>query len=204
MVPSAAATIHRRTGRRACSARGALYATKVDAQIRQASQGTKSLEHVLRDLLARALKERAPLPLSTWLEAVAKARGTAEQADFDRWIEQGREPRLPPGALGNCFRSVTAPYEIFSLGFDEAATQASMSRQVVGLDPRGPAYRAGLREGDAVRSVRYRRGEPRVPAKVKVQRDGKTEQLSYRPVGGSRPGQTWRRVAGIDDDKCPR
>lgn len=185
-------------------ARGALYATKVDAQIRQATKGAKSLEHVLRQLLEQALKERRALPLTAWLEAVEGLRGQSEQADFDGWIRRGDEPRLPAGALGKCFRPSTGAYEIFSLGFDAEATQATRTRTVVGLDPKGPAYRAGLRDDDVVQSVRYRRGDPRVQVSLKVQREGKVEPLSYRPVGGSRRGQQWRRVAGISSDQCPR
>ncbi|MBW2456573.1 MAG: hypothetical protein JRI68_18795 [Deltaproteobacteria bacterium] len=185
-------------------ARGALYATKVDAQIRRATKGTTSLEGLLRQLLERALKERRALPLAAWLEAVEGLRGHSEQADFDGWIRRGEEPKLPTGALGKCFRSRAGAYEIFSLGFDAEATLAAPNRNVVDLDRRGPAYRAGLRDGDVVRSARYRQGNPDVSVELKVEREGKVLPLSYRPVGGTRRGQQWQRVRGIASDQCPR
>ncbi|MCT6647270.1 hypothetical protein N4G37_14475, partial [Enterococcus faecalis] len=75
--------------------------------------------------------------------------------EWQRFIARGEAPALDGVPLGPCFRIVTRDYALFALGFDADATSTPAEPRPVGLDPNGPAARAGLRADDAVRFAQY-------------------------------------------------
>ncbi|MCA9637347.1 MAG: hypothetical protein KC420_15080, partial [Myxococcales bacterium] len=91
----------------------------------------------------------------------------------------------------------------FELGFDAARSQAAEPPAIVGLDPRGPAARAGLREGERLHSVVADRSDPSIPAEVVVERRSGPITVTYRPRGASVRGQGWRRSPRADPKFCP-
>jgi hypothetical protein len=182
-------------------ARGALYAARINALVRDKSKGGWSLDTILLELLAQARKEQKPLPASAWVEAVVRTLGEREREAFTRTIERGEEVVLPANVLGHCFRSTIGDYVDFDLGFDEVATREGKGGVVVGLEPKGPAARAGLRPGDVV-EAEYRNGHTDVPAKLTVKRGAETLHLSYTPAGARHKGPTWTRLPATPDEKC--
>jgi hypothetical protein len=183
-------------------ARGALYAARINALVREKSKGASSLDTIILELVTEARKSHQPLPLSAWTDAVARVLGPAEVETFDRTINRGEEVVLPKGVLGHCYRAGTGQYVAFDLGFNGPATQMSKTGQVVGIEPGGPAERAGVKPGDVVVVADYRDGHSEVPVVLTVKREPQTVQIKYAPKGLSYRGPTWTRVPGTSDDAC--
>jgi hypothetical protein len=183
------------------AARGALYAARVNARIREKSKGAASIDTVILELIAQARKEERPLPASAWTDALVRQLGPDARDEFARAVERGEEVALPKGVLGRCFRETTREYVAFDLGFDATATRESKKGEVVGLVQGGPAARAGLRPGDAVEAD-YRDGHVEVPVKLTVTRGTETLHLTYSPAGERHRGPDWTRIAGTPDERC--
>ncbi|NUQ78867.1 MAG: hypothetical protein HUU21_35530, partial [Polyangiaceae bacterium] len=184
-------------------ARGALYATRADAEIRAKSNGKTSLDDVLRALYAKARAERGPLPVSAWTEAISKEIGGDEAGAFAAMIENGGEIRIPDAAFGPCFRAAARRYEAFDLGFEEAR-EPKDTRKIESVRAGGPADKAGLRAGDVIVEAKFTRGRSDVPASITVERGGEKKTITYRPAGPSVPGQGWARKKEIPDESCAR
>ena len=184
------------------AARGALYATLVDAEIRAASGGRRSLDEVIIALYRRALDKRKALPAADWVEALTLDLGSRGAAEYKRYIEMGEAIVLPDDALGACFRPARATYSRFELGYDERATRDSIKRTVVGLDPAGPAFRAGVREGDIIDAAEYRAGRTDMPVRLTVLRRGNALSLSYLPRDAERAAQGFTRVRDVPEERC--
>jgi hypothetical protein len=182
-------------------ARGALYAARVNALLRDKSKGGRSIDTLVLELLEQARKEKRALPVSAWVDAVVKALGPAERDAFAKIIEHGDEAVLPANVLGRCFRAGTGEYVAFDLGFDAQATREGKTGEVVGLVPGGPAAKAGLRAGDIV-DADYKDQHPEVPVKLTVKRGNETLKLTYSATGARHKGPIWTRVAGTPDEKC--
>jgi hypothetical protein len=182
-------------------ARGALYAALVDARIRSATKNARSLATILRELYAQASASGKALPVSAWVAAVHADLGD-EAARLHQRLESGAEITLPDDALAPCYRAASMRFARFDLGYDARATDAARPHVVVGLEPAGPAARAGVREGDVVETVDFKDGRADVPVKIMVTRAGASVKLEYLPRGAEHPGQGWTRVAGISADRC--
>ncbi len=182
-------------------ARGALYAARVNALVRDKSKGGWSLDTIVLELLAQARKEQKPLPASAWVEAVVRTLGEKERDAFARTIDHGEEVVLPANVLGKCYRAGTGETVAFDLGFDAEATREGKTGEVVGLVPGGPAARAGLQARDIVEAD-YRDGHSDVPVKLKVKRGAASVTLSYLPAGKRYKVPAWTRLPGTPDEKC--
>jgi hypothetical protein len=183
--------------------RGALYATRLDAEIRAKSDGKTSLDDVLRGLYAKAREARGPLPVSAWIEAVSKELGKGEADAFAAIIEKGGEIRVPDAAFGPCFRAAGRRYEAYELGFEEVSEPAD-PRKIASVRAGGPADKAGLRAGDEIVEAKITRGRSDVPVSITIERGGAKKTLTYRPAGPPTPGQGWARKKEIPDESCAR
>ena len=77
---------------------------------------------------------------------MAKRFGLDVHADVENVIEQGKPALLPDNAFGPCIAIATKLVPKFDPGFDLVATSRN-GGTVVGLEPGGPADRAGMKEG---------------------------------------------------------
>jgi predicted metalloprotease with PDZ domain len=174
----------------------------VNALVRDKSKGAQSIDSVVLGLLEQARKEKKPLPVSAWVDAVAGLVGPAERDAFAKTIDQGQEVALPGTVLGHCYRQGTGEYVDFNLGFDDTATREGKSGEVLGFVAGGPAAKAGLKAGDVVTETEYRVGHSEVPVKLTVKRGNDTVRISYLPAGARHKGPIWTRVGGTPDEKC--
>lgn len=86
-------------------ARGSLYAAELDAAIRAASRGARSLDHVVRALLSAArARGDAWATAAQFRELVRAELGDDGARRFDEVIAGGAAPAPPPGAYGPCIR----------------------------------------------------------------------------------------------------
>lgn len=184
-------------------ARGALYAARVDAIARGRGDHKKSLDDILRRLYKEAHDSHGPLPASRWVEVVGELAGPQEARVFAEVIDKGSVPVLPDDALGPCFRSGKRRYSEWDPGFDEEATRGATPRKAVGVREGGPAWRAGLRDGDTVVEWRLSHGRSDVPVTLVVERETR-KTITWLPAGPAVDGRGWVRRKEIPDERCAR
>ncbi len=185
-------------------ARGALYATSLDAQIRVNSQGWASLKSVVTALVSIAIVDEVrDLPLSLWLKLVGYEVGTSASVEFEATIDRGERPALAADALGPCFRPRPTSYRRFVLGFVDQSRSAT-APVISDLDAEGPASRAGLRTNDVIKILLYAPGSAESKVHLDIERGGKAMTIEYLPAGPKRRGIAWQRKPGVADELCAR
>jgi hypothetical protein len=192
-----------RTSRALLAARGALYAMRVDGEIRRASGGKRSIDDVLHALYARAREAGNALPASAWVDAVARELGAAAAPMHAKLIDEGAAVVLADDALGRCFRAAKTTYARFEIGFDDVRTEDDPMHRVAGVVAESAAARAGLRDGDILESSDAEGSDPDRPVKLRVSQAGVAREITYTPRGSAHAGTAFARVAGIADEACP-
>jgi predicted metalloprotease with PDZ domain len=161
--------------------RGSIVASMVDAQIRTASGGARSLDDLMRDLLSTRPAE-IPTVTSDMLLAKIAALTSPEFAERIRQIVMfGAPAKLEPTMLEPCLRGSVVDVTSFDAGFDES--EAKLHKVVSGVAVDSRAYRAGLRNGQKLASWTIHEGDPEVAAEVTIE-DGTTKRtVRYLPEG---------------------
>jgi hypothetical protein len=94
------------------SARGELFAWLVDARMREATQGRKSLADVLRRMDAKPAAAHTTLDPGPALVAAVAAEGGGDIATlYQRYIVDGQLLQLPRDTFGPCFSIGTVAYD---------------------------------------------------------------------------------------------
>lgn len=176
-------------------ARGVLFATAVDARIRDASKGKESFDDVVRLLARRAEDRPVRFDESTFLATLEKYLPDGPKT-FQAMIVDGTERRVPESALGGCFEARNVDYDALGVGFD--VDHAKLKNEVRGLDPKGPAAKAGLVEGQKVDAVSI---PERADGKVSVLLPSGA-MVQYPPTRTPKRGQAFKKRAGLSDDAC--
>lgn len=185
-------------------ARGALMAAREDFLLAAKSHRKVPLESWLNTLFRSSAASGGALPASVWTDLLTSELGEDETQLFDA-VMAGRLPvAMPRGVLGPCFAEQPRGYEPFELGFRLQAQTADAPGTGVAGDVRqdGPAYRAGLRDGDVVRGLTYVDGRADIAAQVVVERGGERKTLEFRPVGRRVKGFGWRRDERVATEDC--
>lgn len=182
-------------------ARGALYALVLDGAIRKKSRNERSLGTVLRALFPEARAAGAPLPPERFVRALEVELGP-DAPRLDSGVLRGDTPAVvPTEALGRCFTAVPRRYERYALGFrPRSHEQGPMT--VSDLDPKGPAARAGLVDGDEIATLKHTPDRLDRDVVIAVRRAGKEQRLTYRPSGGFVTGQGFERKPRVADESC--
>jgi predicted metalloprotease with PDZ domain len=165
--------------------RGHLLALLIDGRIREATQGRLDLDDVLR-VQRRLARHRGPTAAALLPLAVRKVAGIDVRPEIERYAVRGERVVLPFAAFSFCGWVGSAKRAGFTRGFDIAATEAA-AMTIHGVDPSGPAYAAGMRDGmkllkreagtlgDSTREIAYR-----------VADKGSERVIRYRPEGRER------------------
>lgn len=160
--------------------RGAMMAALFDAQLRREGKG--GLDPVMRAM--RKLYRRDPKSaLNTNFEmAFQMMAGRSPRVEIDRFEVQGETLNLPADAFA-CLTVGAITQPVRALSFDEYTTAATGVFD--GVDPAGPAYAAGLRDG--MRFVAKEGGvadDSSVETVFRVtDTDGAERVIRYRPEG---------------------
>jgi predicted metalloprotease with PDZ domain len=82
----------------------------------------------------------------------------------------------------------------FDLGFDLAAS--ATAKQVVGVVAEGPAFAAGLRNGQTLGRVSVYNGQPDRLATFTIHTDAGDQAIAFYPRGKAMPGWQYRLDQG--------
>ena len=159
--------------------RGELLAYRWNQQLREMNRAKLDLDTVMRSMLHR----NGPLPVvdtAGIVKRFAPYLGAQAAADVRRYIARG-ETLVPPAALFEpCATLGWETRYLFDAGFD--FVKSGRSGALTGVDPNGPAYRAGLRDGQRFTREGILRGDVEHPVKVTLT-DPPARTIVFLPRG---------------------
>ncbi|HZS47209.1 MAG TPA: hypothetical protein VFC63_19200 [Blastocatellia bacterium] len=161
--------------------RGRIIGMWLDGEIRKESGNKKSLDNVMRDVVAEADK---PLTLDRILETIGKYISADARRQLEQAVKQHGMLTFPNGAwLGECSMVKLSMDEmpIFDLGFDYDASMAK--KIVIGVKDDGPAFKAGLRDGQRIAGRSINQGNTDKTAKIYIDTDQGRQTIEYYPRG---------------------
>jgi predicted metalloprotease with PDZ domain len=178
--------------------RGLALAALWDDRMRRLSNGNRNLDTVILKMKAEADAGLARHGAVANLATAYKSLGGGELlSDFSRYVEKGARVYLPADLFGDCAVVKTEDAPVFVRGFDTAATGAH-DGLVAGVDPKGPAFNAGLRNGMRIlKRESGHLGDPLAPLTYRVDDHGHERLISYLPIG--RDHVTQQRIVLADD-----
>jgi predicted metalloprotease with PDZ domain len=163
--------------------RGDIVAMMLDAAIRRASGGTKSLDDVMRALVIRA-RAGAVVSMESLFATFSEYADSASLTTIRALVENGGLP-----ALGNLFAPCLSiePAEAarYDVGFD--LTQSMKDKKIVGLREGSAAEAAGLKNGMTLDKWSIYNGDVTRPIELTIIVDGQPREISYYPKGDSVP-----------------
>jgi len=192
--------------------RGRMMGLIWERRLRAATGGRVGLQDALQAQRGLALRAKAAGQETSadklFPVAVRQASGVDLSDDLSTYIDQGAAITLPADLFGACgtFETVTQPP--FDRGFDLMASVRN-GKHLVGLEPGGPAERAGLREGNHLGIDEVITHNSQLPLTYKVdQPDGTRRAITYKPEGqGTVTFQRLRLNASLDaagEARCRR
>ncbi len=156
--------------------RGAALALWTDAAIRERSGGKSSLDNVMFDLVDEARGPKPPeLTEDRVFAAFARYLGPNQVAQMRAMAVDGADIPLPK-TLGKCAQLEQVTQTVVDTGFDEKSLE---SKRIAGVDPLGPAYRAGIRDGQEVFRFSIYHDDPSKDILLGVVIDGKEEMINF-------------------------
>lgn len=164
--------------------RGSIVAARWDYAFKRQSHGKIGLDQVMLAVRDEAAKEgdKSPPAPDLFLKT-AHRLGLDVRAEFEGIIEQGKPALLPKNAFGRCIVVVTRSVPQFDHGFDFMATIRN-GGVVAGLEPGGPAERAGMKNGMRVRINEQTGNDSQKPLTYAYRKgDGTMGQIVFKPEG---------------------
>lgn len=175
--------------------RGSLYFAHVDAKIRAASDGNRSVDDIVLEMFDRR-KKGEKLTKKMWLGLLEKELGPPAVDEFESVIIKGEDFVPDSEAFGPLFKRIPARLHVLEMGFDERKTLYSTDKKVVGLKKGSAAEQAGLQNGDRILNkinISKLRRDIKLPVKLEVQRGDLNLVIEYLPHGDYVDGYKWVR-----------
>jgi predicted metalloprotease with PDZ domain len=167
--------------------RGHLLAALLDYRVRRASAGRMDMDDVMQETRALARRRvNAPTPADAselFTVTLMNRFGVDPLGALALHLDGGEPVVLPADLYGACATVRTIEQPVFTRGFDPAATSRA-GNVVAGVDPAGPAYAAGLRDG--MRLLRRESGaigDASVELAYRVDDGGTERVIRYLPHG---------------------
>jgi predicted metalloprotease with PDZ domain len=161
--------------------RGMFYLADLDARIRDATSGARSVDDVVVEVTRRR-RGGERIGIHEWCATVDRAVPGEERRMLDSLVFTG-DGRPASDAFGPRFEMIQGHAPSLDLGFDPVTL---IKRRVKGLVPGGLADHAGLREGDTVELPSFHEAlalDVNDVMTIGVTRDGQTHQVTI-PLGG--------------------
>ena len=158
---------------------GRIIALWLDGRIRKDSNQKNSLDNVMFDLVHGA---DHPLTEARILETAGRYLAPDSRVELKRIVGSGAGIAALDDALGPCAHASTEELAAFDAGFDFKASIAA--QKVIGVTADGPAFKAGLRDGQVLSGWSVDNNEPDKAAKFTIQADeGAKTKIEYFPRG---------------------
>jgi predicted metalloprotease with PDZ domain len=108
--------------------------------------------------------------------------GTDKSAEIEQFIVKGEF--LPLEKLNEALPAAFENQKVktFNLGFTTDTGNFKKGSIVKDVHSDSPALAVGLRVGDKLAGISYVRDDVNFPCKIKVERDGEIQELSYLPA----------------------
>jgi predicted metalloprotease with PDZ domain len=159
--------------------RGRVIALWLDGKIRDQSKRNNSLDNLMFDMVREAGK---PLTEARILETAGRYLTPEARVQFDQIVHARAEVAPADDALGPCAHVVTEELPSFDLGFDFAASIEA--HKLTAVRPDGPAFKAGLREGQPLSGWSVHNNQPDQLARMTITtEDGNKTKIEYYPRG---------------------
>ncbi len=161
--------------------RGAAVALWADAAIRARSSGHASLDNVMFDLVKQSQTGNSPPAFTEErvIAAFAPYLSPEELAQLRHMVIDGEDVPLPE-KLGTCAERQTKTQTMVDPGFD---TETSLqNKRVTGIVAGGPAYRAGIRDGQQLFRWSIYNDDPSKDALLGVMIDGEKKLITFSPA----------------------
>lgn len=178
--------------------RGDVVAMMVDAEIRKASRGERSLDDLMKELLAARHEPRPKVSSETFLEAIARYTSAAFADRIRKIVVLGSPAEIGLKVLEPCLHGRLEPIGAYDAGFNEGAARAR--RIITGVSASSNAYRAGLRNGQAIKGWSLHRGDPKIPVEITIDDGGNGRTIRYLPQG--RPSKVVQFAADAQPDQA--
>ncbi len=169
--------------------RGDLVALLLDEHIRHRSDGRQSLDDFMLDLFRRPIAG-APITSDVLLRRIGEWADEEVVQEIRRIVVDGAEVPLPERLTDPALELTQGQVARFDPGFDLAATNES--QQLVGVREDGPAYSAGLRNGQSLQRFSFQSGQSPPRAHIVVLIDGEPTTIEYEAVGPPQPVRMYR------------
>ncbi len=167
--------------------RGPVIALWLDAAIRQESHNKYSLD----DVMFRMVHDRKqPLTEQRIFATVARYVSSETLLILKRAADQQGNLPIPETIPGvrNCYHAVHGDFPTFNLGLDSKKTR--VTKAISEVDPSGPAFLAGLRDGQNLVAYSFDPDDPNQQATFTISVDGAERRVSFNPLG--HPVSTWQ------------
>ncbi len=167
--------------------RGRVISLWLDGTIRRESGGRHSLDDVMFEMVRNP---RQPLTLARILDTAGHYLSAESRELLKRVATEHGNPTAPEQIpmLRVCSSALLDSVPTFDLGLDLDRTLST--KVITGVVEDGPAFKAGLRNGQAMLSISVTRGEPERLAKFTVRSDAGTKPITFYPQG--KPVAVWR------------
>lgn len=161
--------------------RGAAIALWADAAIRARSNGKSSLDNVMFDLVHQSQTGKAVPDFTEErvLAAFSPYLSESEMRQLRSAAIDGADVPVPEN-LGGCAVRHSEKQTVVDPGFDERASFAA--KRVTGIVEDGPAYRAGIRDGQELFRWSIYYEDPSKDALLGVVIDGQKKMISFSPT----------------------
>ncbi len=182
--------------------RGYVYFVNVDAAIRKASDGARSLDDLMLALQQRRAQD-LPIEQADWKALIEAELGQPGVDAFHAMLD-GQVQVPDADVFGPCFTREQQPLRRYELGF-EPKVLVEATRIVRGLVAGSAAEAAGLRDGDEILQPVGQdaiQGEQDGVLELQIRRDGRDSVIRYQPRGETVDTWQWTRVAGVPDTAC--
>ena len=182
--------------------RGAMYFARLNGMIHRASNGARSIDDLVLEMVGRA-KQGLPITDEIWFDMLRRDSGE-EGVALHKAMLAGQLVVPESGDFGPCFRRTTRMIRRFDVGFDFASLIGA-EKVVRGVKPDSEAAKGGLGEGDhfnygvALDAVQ---GDVTRMFTLQVTRDGKITPITYLPRGEAVETYQWERDPAVLENVC--
>ncbi len=160
--------------------RGRVIALWLDGAIRRESGGRRSLNNVMFDMVRG---RNRPITIERVFETIDRYLLADTRVEFRRVVQDHGDLIAPDPApaLGSCSRLSRENAPTFDLGFDLDGSLTA--KTVTGVEPDGPAFAAGLRNGQPLSGASVYNGQTDRLATITIRGDAGDLRIAYLPKG---------------------